>query len=242
MALCKTLSNFTKRLESLGGYPHPNQMETTAEKTTQISVGTSTHRDFFQRGREAAQMAKTQHSNDSPSLVLALSDTGVHFKDFIEGVRLVMGEDLLIGLPREPWLAQDAPSHETGAVVIITSKTNDFFVTPHRTSIHHLEVGTTHLAAAAHRHQSNGLVVFGEEDIIAEQHISTRLDCRYGSRCVERRGRMGFQIEQLDLVCQNQFFKSRRRRHRRALERTVARRQCGVGIVSQPTSIFRRRN
>jgi hypothetical protein len=142
-------------------------MGTTAEKTTRISVGSSTHRDFFQRGREAAQMAKTQRSNDAPSLVLALSDAGVHFKDFIEGVRLVMGEDLLIGLSREPWLAQDAPSHETGTVVIISSKTNDFFVIPHNTTTQRIEVGTTHLAAAAHLHQSNGLLIFGEEDIVS---------------------------------------------------------------------------
>jgi hypothetical protein len=162
------LSKFSKRLESDPRALHPNRVETSIEKTTQISVGTSTHRDFFQRGREAAQIAKSQRPISIPSLVLALSDTGVHFKDFIEGVRLVMGEDVLIGMPTEPWLAQDAPSRETGAVVIITSRTTDFFVTHHRTALHHPEVGTTHLASAAHLQQANGLLVFGEQEIIAD--------------------------------------------------------------------------
>ena len=151
-----------------------------------------------------AQMAKTQHSNDSPSLVLALSDTGVHFKDFIEGVRLVMGEDLLIGLPREPWLAQDAPSHETGAVVIVTSKTNDFFVAPHRTSIHHIEVGTTHLAAATHLHQSNGLIVFGEEDIISNNIFQRALIADMDPDTWSVGAGWGFKSNN-SIVCQNHF-------------------------------------
>jgi hypothetical protein len=179
-------------------------METLAGKTTQIRVGTSSHRDFFQRGREAAQMAKTQPSNDAPGLILAFSNAGVHFKDFIEGVRLVVGDAPLIGLPCEPWLAQDVPNYETGAVVIVSSQTNHFWVAPHRTSIHHVETGTTHLAGNAHLGKSKGLLVFGEETVIANETFQHALIADMNPNMWEVGAGWTFKSNNF-IACQNQF-------------------------------------
>ena len=96
-------------------------MEISHEKTTSIGFGFSTLADAFQAGREAAQMAKSQTSDMPIDLALAVGPAEIHFKDFVEGVRLVTGENALIGLPA-PWVfATDAPNSRTRTVLLLRS-------------------------------------------------------------------------------------------------------------------------
>lgn len=93
-------------------------MDLTFEKSTHIGLGFANQADAFQSGREAAQMAKSQippHEND---LIFAFCPSGIHFKDFVEGVRLVTGEDKLIGIPVDWVLSNDLPSLGSCLVLI----------------------------------------------------------------------------------------------------------------------------
>ena len=74
-------------------------METTLENQTYIGMGFANLVDAFQAGREAAQMAKRELPDRATvDLVLALGPDSAHFQDFVEGVRLVSGEEKLIGI------------------------------------------------------------------------------------------------------------------------------------------------
>jgi hypothetical protein len=97
-------------------------MEISHEKTTSIGFGFSTLADAFQAGREAAQMAKSQTPDMAIDLALAVGPADIHFKDFVEGVRLMTGENALVGLPA-PWVfATDAPNSRTRAVLLLRSE------------------------------------------------------------------------------------------------------------------------
>lgn len=97
-------------------------MEISHEKTTCIGFGFSTLADAFQAGREAAQMAKTQTPESSADLVLAVGPADIHFKDFIEGVRLVTGESTLLGLPA-PWVfLSEAPNTRSRTVLLLQAE------------------------------------------------------------------------------------------------------------------------
>lgn len=74
-------------------------MDATIDKSTRVGLGFATHTDAFQCGREAAQAAKSQLMEGPVSLVLIVGPSSVYFKDFIEGARLVLGEDTLVALP-----------------------------------------------------------------------------------------------------------------------------------------------
>lgn len=94
-------------------------MELTFENTTHIGLGHATQADAFQCGREAAQMAKHQLPAHIGDLVLVFCPSGIHFKDFIEGVRLVTGEDKLIGVPVDWVLSNDLPSLDACVVLVL---------------------------------------------------------------------------------------------------------------------------
>ena len=76
-------------------------MDATIAKSTRIGLGFASHPDAFQCGREAAQEAKNQLTGGAVSLVLIVGPSTVHFKDFIEGARLVLGEETLVVVPTE---------------------------------------------------------------------------------------------------------------------------------------------
>jgi hypothetical protein len=97
-------------------------MEISHEKTTSIGYGFSTLADAFQAGRDAGQMAKSQLPDAPLDLAVAVGPADIHFKDFIEGVRLVTGEKTLLGLPG-PWvIATDAPGTRARAVLLMQSE------------------------------------------------------------------------------------------------------------------------
>jgi hypothetical protein len=67
-------------------------------------------------------MAKTQTPDSATDLVLAVGPADIHFKDFVEGVRLVTGEQTLIGIPA-PWvLLSEAPNTRSRTVLLIQSQ------------------------------------------------------------------------------------------------------------------------
>lgn len=67
-------------------------------------------------------MAKSQTADMAIDLTLAVGPSDIHFKDFVEGVRLVTGENALIGVPA-PWVfATDAPNSRTRAVLLLRSE------------------------------------------------------------------------------------------------------------------------
>jgi len=78
-------------------------MDIQHEKLTRIAIGHAATTDPFQSGREAAEAARVRLDGGEPDLVLALGPTEGSFKDFIEGVRLAVGESSLVGIP-VPWV------------------------------------------------------------------------------------------------------------------------------------------
>lgn len=102
-------------------------MELTFDKSTHIGLGFANQSDAFQCGREAAQMAKSQLPDQENDLVLALCPSGLHFKDFVEGVRLVTGENKLIGIPVEWVLSNDLPS--IGSCVVLIAQFSSVYAT-----------------------------------------------------------------------------------------------------------------
>lgn len=94
-------------------------METTLGHQTIVAVGIASLGDVFQAGREAAQMAKRQLPERAEfNVVLALGPDTDQFQDFIEGVRLVTGEEKLIGIPLSP--------PNSNMVMILMSNNNQF--------------------------------------------------------------------------------------------------------------------
>jgi len=97
-------------------------MEISHEKTTCIGYGFSTLADAFQAGREAAQMAKSQTPDSPVDLALAVGPADIHFKDFVEGVRLVTGENALVGIPA-PWVfSTEAPNPRSRTVLLVQAE------------------------------------------------------------------------------------------------------------------------
>ncbi|OVE75268.1 hypothetical protein BVX98_07960 [bacterium F11] len=96
-------------------------MITTQKQFTEIGLGFAIQSDPFQAGREAAQMAKSQLSQPTPHLVLAFGPDHFRFQDFMEGVRLVTGKDMLVGISTSRVLSQDIFSPQACVVVIINS-------------------------------------------------------------------------------------------------------------------------
>jgi hypothetical protein len=98
-------------------------MEISHEKTACIGYGFSTLADAFQAGREAAQMAKSQTPDSPANLALAVGPADIHFKDFIEGARLVTGGNALVGIPA-PWVfSTGAPNARSRAVLLLQTET-----------------------------------------------------------------------------------------------------------------------
>ncbi len=78
-------------------------MEIQNEKMTRIAVGVATTSDPFQSGREAAEAARNALPEGPMDMAIATGSGDASFKDFLEGVRLVVGENALIGIPA-PWI------------------------------------------------------------------------------------------------------------------------------------------
>ncbi len=96
-------------------------MGTTLVDKTIAAIGYGHQADSFQRGREAAQTAKSQLRSGPADLVLAFGPDNVHFKDLIEGVRLVTGEEALIGVPVRRVISKDAINSEASVVLALQS-------------------------------------------------------------------------------------------------------------------------
>lgn len=103
-------------------------MEMTFNVTSQVGLGYASQVDAFQRGREAAQMAKSQIADGAIDLALAFGPATLHFQDFIEGVRLVTGEEKLIGIPASRILSAEMPSPDASLVIAFSSPSSRFSI------------------------------------------------------------------------------------------------------------------
>jgi len=82
-------------------------MEISALQAMRASLGHSARPDAFQCGREAAQIAKSQLPDGKFQMAWALGPASPAFQDFVEGVRLVSGDNGLVGFP-----SADVLTHE----------------------------------------------------------------------------------------------------------------------------------
>jgi hypothetical protein len=86
-----------------------------------LTMGIAHLVDAFQGGREAAQSARRQLKDGAANLVLAFGRGDVHFQDFIEGVRLVTGEETLVGFPTTQVAAHNLNAPDAAAVLLMQS-------------------------------------------------------------------------------------------------------------------------
>src|SRR4051812_2267558 len=94
-------------------------MNPVAHSNTVVGVGFASQADTFQRGREAAQMAKSQLPDTSANLVFAAGPPTPHFQDFVEGVRLVIGDAPMVAVPSSGIMLSGLQSHDACLVVMI---------------------------------------------------------------------------------------------------------------------------
>lgn len=104
-------------------------MSITSNKNIQLGIGFSSLTDAFQCGREAAQMAKNQLSGAPVNLVVVMGPDTLQFQDFIEGVRLITGEDQLIGIPANKIYSTEAAAVDVYYVILLSSQTAHISIT-----------------------------------------------------------------------------------------------------------------
>ncbi|MCB4756420.1 MAG: hypothetical protein LHV69_05195 [Elusimicrobia bacterium] len=96
-------------------------MSLSLSESTHVSVGHGHQADAFQCGREAAQMAKGQLHQGPIGLALVLGSDNFQFQNLVEGVRLVTGEEKLIGIPFQRVFTSEFLSPDSSFVVLIQS-------------------------------------------------------------------------------------------------------------------------
>jgi hypothetical protein len=101
-------------------------MKVMTEGQTNVALGYAVLGDAFQAGREAAQMAKQHLPNTPHSLVLVFAPPQRAFQDFIEGVRLVTGEETLVGIPTHRVCTRELSSPNSGVVLILQTPSTQF--------------------------------------------------------------------------------------------------------------------
>src|SRR5688500_15904190 len=94
-------------------------MDLTLDRSTHVGLGYAAQADAFQSGREAAQMAKSQLPDGRLDLAVVLAPGNVHFKDFVEGVRLVTGDETLLGVPVTQTLSTEHTSPDACLVLLL---------------------------------------------------------------------------------------------------------------------------
>jgi hypothetical protein len=107
--------------EERPGFILINSMGATLSETTSAAIGYSSLSDAFQCGREAAQMAKSQLREGPLGLVLVFGPDSFHFQNYIEGVRLVSGEDTLVGIAAHQLFSSESTTANTPLVFMLQS-------------------------------------------------------------------------------------------------------------------------
>lgn len=132
-------------------------------------------------------MAKSQMSANQIGLALAFGPNNRKFDDFIEGVRLVTGEDALLGVPCQRVFLPDYEATDVGLVVLLQLSSTAFSLsaidagdqTPLVTSTRLL----THMRSvrhkSAHIYQSHGVLLFSI-DMVEENPAILRELCTNG--------------------------------------------------------------
>lgn len=145
-------------------------MEVTVDKSTRIALGFATHPDAFQCGREAAQEAKNQLTDGPVPLVLIVGPGNVHFKDFIEGARLVLGEEGLVAIPTDRAFSNETTL--TGACFVAALQTSGIRVSIAADDVYNNNIlrSTTALVSQFRRMRGNAAREFGHRGCLVFSH------------------------------------------------------------------------
>ncbi len=163
-------------------------MDTLVDRKTQLGLGFATHPDAFQCGREAAQAAKNQLPAGAIDLVLIFGPGKIHFKDFVEGVRLVIGEDVLIAVPSDAVLSSESKIANTW--IVLAFQLPETRISIASTNINSQEIlrGSTSLITQYRKLRGNmlrefphhGSIVFSHHLSDARQRIAKTLSADFG--------------------------------------------------------------
>jgi hypothetical protein len=96
-------------------------MDITSVQLMKAAIGHSAQSDAFQSGREAAQSAKQQLPDGKTQIAFALGPESSSLQDFVEGVRLVTGDEGLVGLPSARLLTNEIFLPQSRLVCLIQS-------------------------------------------------------------------------------------------------------------------------
>lgn len=129
-------------------------MDVLTEKSTRIGFGYATHLDPFQCGREAAQSAKLQLPEGPVHLVLIFGPPTNSLNDFIEGVRLVLGDECLVAIPTDRTFSNETPLSNTCFIVAFHSPETQISIATDEISPSEILKGTTSLASQFRRHHT----------------------------------------------------------------------------------------
>lgn len=146
-------------------------MNLALDKTTRIGLGHAAHADAFQGGREAAQMAKSQLTDSKLDLVLAFGPGNVRFKDFIEGVRLVTGENNLIGIPVGHAVSTEQTSPDSCFVLILQSTSTQFSIAAQDVQPGQLLSGATSIMSQFRQARGNSIRNFKHRGLLLFKHF-----------------------------------------------------------------------
>ena len=165
-------------------------MDLTIDKSTRIGLGYAAHSDAFQCGREAAQAAKGQLPDASVTLALIVGPPTVHFKDFVEGARLAIGEECLVAIP-----AQKALSNETNmanACFVVAFQTTKMRISIAADEVDSGEIikGTTSLLSQFKRQRGNALRELAHRGCLSFSH---QLSDNSGNQAASLAADMGFE-------------------------------------------------
>ncbi len=130
-------------------------MDLTLDKSTHVGLGFATHSDAFQCGREAAQTAKSQLPDGNVDLVFVFGPGNVRFKDFVEGVRLVMGEETLVAIPSDHVISNETQVADACMVAALQLPHTRVSIGSAEIDISQLLRGTTALISQFRRKRGN---------------------------------------------------------------------------------------
>ncbi|MCG3205577.1 MAG: hypothetical protein KCHDKBKB_02299 [Elusimicrobia bacterium] len=135
-----------------------------------IGFGYSSHPDHFQRGREAAQSVKQQLHESSLQLVLVFAPSTLHFKDYVEGARLIIGEDCLVAVPVTNTFSNETNIVDTGYVIGLQTSNTQISIGSLEMDSKAIWRGSTSLISSFRHHRGNALREFSNRGCLVFTH------------------------------------------------------------------------
>lgn len=117
-------------------------------------------------------MAKSQLPDAPSNLVLVFGSDNVHFQELIEGVRLVMGEESLVGIPSGRVISNDVISNEASMVLIVQNSSSYLSMASAPMDVGNPHSSVTSLLTQLRRQRSNYRQQFDCHNILMFENIS----------------------------------------------------------------------